>query len=128
MKPLLARQLPLHAWSMLRPGLSLTTPTAGKMVNFVQHPIAEKFPATVAPFQVFGNTCRDKFPATLFRFPLRTQSQAAVSKISTEVRLETSFIYRAYFCWQDLLQTAYGGAFDNAGCHPRDHAETSGKP
>ncbi len=69
-------------------------PAAGKMVNFVQHPIAEKFPATVDPFKVFGNTCQHKFPATLFRFPLRTDSQAAVSKISSEVE-EASLLVKA---------------------------------
>ena len=56
------------------------------MVNFVQHQeFATRFPDTVAPFQAFGNTCKDHFPATLFRFPLRTEAQAAASRISNEV-------------------------------------------
>lgn len=56
------------------------------MVNFVQHQeFATRFQDTVTPFQVFGNTCQERFPATLFRFPLRTEAQAAASRISNEV-------------------------------------------
>ncbi|KAK9856110.1 hypothetical protein WJX84_004825 [Apatococcus fuscideae] len=66
------------------PNISPANP--GKMVNFVQHQeFARRFPDTVAPFQAFGNTCKDQFPATLFRFPLRTEAQAAASRISSEV-------------------------------------------
>lgn len=36
--------------------------------------------------QVFGCDMRKEYPATLFRFPLRTPAQAAKSEISKQVR------------------------------------------
>ena len=37
--------------------------------------------------QVFGCDMRAEYPATLFRFPLRTAAQAAQSQISKQVRM-----------------------------------------
>jgi hypothetical protein len=41
----------------------------------------------VAPYCAFGCDMRQPYPATLFRFPLRTASQAAASSISKQVCL-----------------------------------------
>lgn len=37
-----------------------------------------------SPLSAFGCNLRSKFPATLFRFPLRTPEQASVSRLSRQ--------------------------------------------
>jgi hypothetical protein len=65
------------------PAISAANP--GKKINFVAHPVNSQLADQVAPFQFFGcDTCKP-FQGTLFRFPLRTQTQADASTISKQV-------------------------------------------
>lgn len=72
------------------PNISAANP--GKRINFVEHaaggPGATPFWGQLAPYQgVWGCdlTSRAPWPATLFRFPLRTPALAERSKISKQV-------------------------------------------
>ena len=53
----------------------------GKIVDFVKAPVADRFPAQFAPYQLFGCDMRKRFDGTMFRFPLRTEEQAAASNL-----------------------------------------------
>ncbi|KAK9808692.1 hypothetical protein WJX72_002029 [[Myrmecia] bisecta] len=64
------------------PAVSATNP--GKKIDFVANPVLEAYPDQFAPFCAFGCDMRQPFPATLFRFPLRTSELAAHSRISKQ--------------------------------------------
>ena len=54
----------------------------GKMINFLHPGLQQRFADQFAPFRVFGNTMDAELAATIFRLPLRTEEQAAASRIS----------------------------------------------
>ncbi|CAM9688424.1 unnamed protein product, partial [Ectocarpus sp. 8 AP-2014] len=57
----------------------------GKMVDFIKYPeTVKRYPDQFAPLSAFGCNLRSHFPATLFRFPLRTPEQASVSRLSRQ--------------------------------------------
>lgn len=64
------------------PRMSAANP--GKIIDFM-HPKGQEmvasFPAQFEPYMAFGNTFKKAFNGTLFRLPLRTLPQAAVSRI-----------------------------------------------
>jgi hypothetical protein len=64
---------------------SITAANPGKKIDFVAHPVNSKLSDQVAPFHLFGCNTRQHFQGTLFRFPLRTEQQAAASTISKQV-------------------------------------------
>ncbi|GMH07070.1 hypothetical protein Nepgr_008910 [Nepenthes gracilis] len=69
-----------HACNL--PGISPSHP--GLRIRFVGRRILEQFPDQFSPFLFFGCDLQHPFPGTLFRFPLRTASVAAVSQIKKE--------------------------------------------
>ena len=68
-----------HATSL--PGVNPANP--GKMVDFRKNSaLVTKFSDQFEPLMAFGCDFKREFNGTLFRFPLRTPEQAAVSRIS----------------------------------------------
>ncbi len=65
------------------PNISSTNP--GKKINYVENPIPAEYDDQIMPFRAFGCDMRKRYDATLFRFPLRSQQQAAQSSISKQV-------------------------------------------
>ena len=63
----------------------------GMKIAFEKMRLADKFPDTTAPFLHFGCTMRERYPGTLFRFPLRSalyvscQLKCFTSPIDTEL-------------------------------------------
>ena len=62
------------------PNVSSANP--GKRVDFVNNDVLGKHRDQFAPFLAFGCDARSEFAGTTFRFPLRTEAQAARSKLS----------------------------------------------
>jgi hypothetical protein len=62
------------------PNVSSSEP--GKMINFLHPGMREKYADQLAPFRVFGCTMDAELNATIFRLALRTDEQAATSRIS----------------------------------------------
>lgn len=61
----------------------------GKMIDFPRHrQLIDNYPDQFTPLKAFGCDVvgGTPFPATLFRFPLRTAKQAETSKLSKQVR------------------------------------------
>jgi sacsin len=57
----------------------------GKSLNFLKNPhIVAQYRDQFEPFRAFGNDFSKAFQGTLFRFPLRTAQQAAVSRLSRQ--------------------------------------------
>ncbi|CAM9194960.1 unnamed protein product, partial [Sphacelaria rigidula] len=57
----------------------------GKMVDFLKHrETVGRYPDQFSPLRAFGFDFSSHFPGTLFRFPLRTPQQAAVSRLSRQ--------------------------------------------
>jgi hypothetical protein len=67
------------------PAVSSSNP--GKRINFVANDVRGELADQVAPFMLLGCNMREPFGGTLFRFPLRTDAQAAASCISKQVGL-----------------------------------------
>jgi sacsin len=65
-----------------------TSVERGKMVDFVSNAaLVQKFPDQFSPLRCFGCDLSSEFNGTLFRFPLRTEEQAATSRISNRAHL-----------------------------------------
>ena len=56
----------------------------GLRIEFTKHAVATTHPAQFAGFTLFGCDMKAPFDGTLFRFPLRTGAQAAVSRLSKQ--------------------------------------------
>ena len=56
----------------------------GLRIEFTKHAVATTHPAQFAGFMLFGCDMKAPFDGTLFRFPLRTGAQAAVSRLSKQ--------------------------------------------
>ena len=82
------------------PSPSFTNP--GKIVDFVKTPVAERFPSQFGPYEVFGCDMRKHFAGTLFRFPLRTEEQAAASNLSTHAYTDA----KVSSLFDDFMETA----------------------
>lgn len=64
------------------PNINAANP--GKRIDFVAHQVARLHPDQFEPFRVFGCDMQSEFPGTLFRFALRSEEQAASSRISKQ--------------------------------------------
>ena len=66
--------------------LPVNAANPGRRVDFVKAKLRDKYPNQCQPFQAFGCSMGDSpFPATLFRFPLRTHQQARRSRLTSQV-------------------------------------------
>lgn len=80
------------------PNVNPTNP--GKMIDFAKHrQVIEAYPDQFLPLQAFGcnviegPASTSPYKATLFRFPLRTASQAETSRLSKQVYTLCSCLY-----------------------------------
>ena len=62
------------------PNISAANP--GKRIDFVTNDVLGQHGDQFSPFAAFGCDMRSHFDGTMFRFPLRTAEQAAVSRLS----------------------------------------------
>lgn len=88
-------------------------------IRFVDTDLLGQFPDQFQPYLNFGCTLRERFPGTLFRFPLRTPELARESEISkscydagTVKELFASFQVnfcplQCRLCWLIHLHVAY---------------------
>ncbi|KAJ0963928.1 hypothetical protein J5N97_029050 [Dioscorea zingiberensis] len=68
------------------PNVSAANP--GKRLNYVSSSAISLFKDQFVPYCAFGCDMKSPFCGTLFRFPLRSSDQAAVSKLSRQAYLE----------------------------------------
>ncbi|KAL5993451.1 hypothetical protein ACLOJK_014376 [Asimina triloba] len=68
------------------PNISSANP--GKRLDYVNSSAISLYRDQFLPYCAFGCDMRSPFPGTLFRFPLRSRNQAAISKLSRQVYLE----------------------------------------
>lgn len=68
------------------PNVSSANP--GKRIDFVSSSAISAYNDQFSPYRAFGCDMKTPFAGTLFRFPLRTAEQAAVSKLSRQAYAE----------------------------------------
>lgn len=73
------------------PNVSAANP--GKRLDYVSSSAISLYNDQFAPYCAFGCDMKKPFPGTLFRFPLRSADQAAVSKLSRQAYTEDDISY-----------------------------------
>lgn len=66
---------------------NISTLNPGKRIDYVTSSAISRYQDQLSPFCAFGCNMKTSFPGTIFRFPLRNESQAASSKLSKQAYL-----------------------------------------
>lgn len=66
---------------------NISTLNPGKRIDYVTSSAISRYRDQLSPYIAFGCNMETSFPGTIFRFPLRNESQAASSKLSKQAYL-----------------------------------------
>ncbi|KAL4575550.1 hypothetical protein LXL04_022397 [Taraxacum kok-saghyz] len=66
---------------------NISTLNPGKRIDYVTSSAISRYQDQLSPYRAFGCNMETSFPGTIFRFPLRNESQAASSKLSKQAYL-----------------------------------------